>query len=59
MGAAFIGMFVYAPWGNSQASTVLMQFVVIPLLALTGVAMWKQAFDGRLLRLGKPKRGLV
>ncbi len=50
IGSAFIGTYVYSPWNSDRAFTALMQFVVIPLLSITGLGMWQQA---RLLRLFK------
>ena len=52
VGAWLIGAFVYSP-GRDEAWFVLsMQWGVIPILTLTGLAMWKQALVGRWLGIG-------
>jgi hypothetical protein len=46
LGAAAIGTYVYAPWRDVAALTLLLQLVVLPSLTLSGLWMWK----GHLLR---------
>ncbi|MDZ7702856.1 MAG: hypothetical protein U5L04_00035 [Trueperaceae bacterium] len=50
VGAALLGTYLYSPWGSEAWFTALMRWGVMPVLVLTGVAMWKQAQVGRLLR---------
>jgi hypothetical protein len=40
IGGIFIGTFVYSPWGTEPAFIAIMQFVVMPVLIMTGIAMW-------------------
>lgn len=54
VGSALIGAFVYSPLGDLAWFTALMQFGVIPLLALSGVVMWQQA---RVQRWLQPRAG--
>ncbi len=41
LGAACIGTFVYAPWSGVEWFALLNQAIVIPVLAISGVWMWK------------------
>ncbi|RRB13841.1 hypothetical protein [Larkinella knui] len=52
LGAAAIGIYVYAPWHTIRWFTLLMQILVIPALSLTGLWLWK----GHLLRRKKDTR---
>jgi hypothetical protein len=49
-GSALIGTFVYSPLRSDARFTALMQFVVIPVLLLTGIGMWQQPRLNRLLK---------
>jgi hypothetical protein len=51
VGAGVIGTYIYSPWGDDPTFTAAVQFIIIPLLSLTGVVMWKQAWVGKLLRV--------
>jgi hypothetical protein len=53
VGAVLICTFVYSPWSSLPWFLSLMQFVVIPVLTLSGVVMWQQAFVVRLLQRGR------
>ncbi|MCP6760356.1 MAG: hypothetical protein NHB32_16810 [Fischerella sp. CENA71] len=50
VGAGFIGTYIYSPWSSNSAFTALMQFVIIPVLSLTGIVMWKQALLKKLIK---------
>lgn len=50
IGGGVIGTFVYSPWGREPLFLTLMQFVVIPLLISTGIALWQQARLSKLLK---------
>ncbi|MGB3402682.1 MAG: hypothetical protein WBA77_08320 [Microcoleaceae cyanobacterium] len=40
--AAFgLGVFIYSPWRSHPAMLMAMSFCIFPMLALTGVWMWK------------------
>jgi thiosulfate reductase cytochrome b subunit len=41
--AALIGTFIYSPWSANPTFSAIIYWAVIPLLTLTGLAMWKQA----------------
>ncbi|MCG6122250.1 MAG: hypothetical protein MEP57_06035 [Microvirga sp.] len=44
----FIGAYIYSPWHADPNWTLAARLALIPLITLTGVAMWKQ---GRLTAL--------
>ena len=46
----FIGAYFYSPLSNFPWALALIKFALIPLLVLSGIAMWKQAQVMRLLR---------
>ena len=48
VGSVVIAIYIYSSWSNDPVFTAMVQFVTIPLLALTGITMWQQA---RLLKL--------
>ncbi|TBR57159.1 hypothetical protein BLD44_027215 [Mastigocladus laminosus UU774] len=50
VGAGFIGTYIYSPWNSNSAFTALMQFVIIPVLSLTGIVMWKQTLLKKLIK---------
>ncbi|MGH2531003.1 MAG: hypothetical protein ACRDJW_01740 [Thermomicrobiales bacterium] len=41
VGALVLVVYIYAPWGNSPNLTSLVQFVVVPVLVGSGMAMWQ------------------
>ena len=45
-----IGALVYTPARENEAFILLMQFVFVPLLVITGLWMWQQARVRRLYR---------
>lgn len=51
LAAGVIGTFVYSPWGQDPGFRLATQAVVIPLLAVSGLMLWKQAAAMRLLGL--------
>lgn len=51
-GAGVIGTYVYAPWKDVQLFTLLMQAVVLPVLALTGLWLWA---DPKIRRINPDK----
>jgi hypothetical protein len=54
VGAGLIGTFVYAPPSVSAGMQPVIAFVVIPVLAVSGLFIWQQARITRFLR--KPPR---
>lgn len=55
IGAGAIGTFVYSPYGDDPIFRAAMQFIVIPVLSLTGIALWQQARLNKLLKRGGAK----
>jgi hypothetical protein len=41
VGAAALMLYLYTPLGNMPIFTALMQFLVVPLLIVTGMLMWQ------------------
>ncbi len=41
IGAAIIGTYIYSPWSSLDWFTLFNQAVVVPVLALSGIWMWK------------------
>ncbi|MEM8859025.1 MAG: hypothetical protein AAGD96_11935 [Chloroflexota bacterium] len=50
MGAAFIGAFVYGPWGDGSTLEAINQFVIIPALTISGILLWQQPRVMKLFR---------
>ncbi len=50
IGSALIGTFVYSPSRSDAGFTARTQFVVIPVLLLTGIGMWQQPRLNRWLK---------
>jgi hypothetical protein len=59
VGSALIGTYVYSPFSDLAWFTALMQFGVIPLLALSGVMMWQQGRVQRWLQRGGARRPIA
>jgi len=53
-GAVLLGTYLYSPWGEASLFTDLIRLVVMPILTLSGLAMWQQARLRRLLHRGRP-----
>lgn len=50
--SAVLGTYVYSPWSSNTVFHAVVQWLLFPLLAVTGVALWKQAWV--LKKLGRP-----
>lgn len=50
LGAGIVGAYLYSPWSANETFAAVTLYVVVPLLGITGIAMWQQA---RLVRLFK------
>lgn len=48
--AAVLGTYVYSPWGGDPTFAALTRVVLVPVLVLTGLAMWQWPRVGRALR---------
>lgn len=48
IGSVIIATYIYSSWSSDPVFTAMVQFVTIPILILTGIAMWQQA---RLIKL--------
>lgn len=44
IGGSLIATFIYAPWGLAPLFVGLMRWGVIPLLVLSGMLLWQQAW---------------
>jgi hypothetical protein len=51
VGSALLGAYIYSPLSDLAWFVALMQFGVVPILAVSGLMMWQQA---RLLRWFRP-----
>jgi len=47
--AAIFGMYFYSPIAGDETLRLIIQFVTLPSIALTGVALWQQAYLNKLL----------
>lgn len=50
VGSILLGIYIYSPWSRYVAFSRVIQIGVIPVLALSGIAMWQQARTLQLLR---------
>jgi hypothetical protein len=53
VGAAALVLYLYTPLGSAPVFTMLMQFLVVPMLVATGMLMWQLP---RLRKLLQAKR---
>ncbi len=42
IGAMIIGTYIYSPWGELTAFSSLVKCGVVPVLGISGIAMWMQ-----------------
>ena len=47
--AATFGMYFYSPIAGDETLRLIIQFVTLPSIALTGVALWQQAYLNKLI----------
>lgn len=52
VGSGFLGFVVYAPIEEATGLRPVVQFVVFPLMALSGLWLWQQARVRRWLKVG-------
>jgi len=43
--------YVYSPWSAIVTFQVLVKFVIVPIIVLTGIWIWKFAIFNKLLRI--------
>ena len=48
--AATLGMYFYSPIAGDETLRLIIQFVTIPGILLTGIALWQQAYLNKLLK---------
>ena len=47
--AATLGMYFYSPIAGDETLRLIIQFVTLPGIVLTGTALWQQAYLNKLL----------
>lgn len=47
--AATFGMYFYSPIAGNETLKLVIQLITLPSLALTGLALWQQAYLNKLL----------
>ena len=47
--AATLGIYFYSPIAGNETLRVIIQFVTLPGIVLTGLALWQQAYLNKLL----------
>jgi hypothetical protein len=48
--AATLGIYLYSPIAGNETLKLIIQFVTLPSIVLTGFALWQQAYLNKLLR---------
>ena len=48
--AATLGLYFYSPIAGDETLRLIIQFVTLPGILLTGIALWKQAYLNKLLK---------
>ena len=48
--AATLGMYFYSPIAGDETLRLIIQFVTLPSILLTGIALWQQAYLNKLLK---------
>ena len=49
IGAITLGMYFYSPMAGDETLRLIIQFGTLPGIALTGLALWQQAYLNKLL----------
>lgn len=47
--AATLGIYFYSPIAGNEMLKLIIQFVTLPSLLLTGISLWQQAYLNKLL----------
>ncbi len=53
--AATLGMYFYSPIAGDETLRLIIQFITLPSIVLTGIALWQQAYLNKLLHRGQRK----
>jgi hypothetical protein len=53
--AATLGVYFYSPIAGDETLRLIIQFVTLPSIVLTGIALWQQAYLNKLLHRNTPK----
>jgi hypothetical protein len=53
--AATLGMYFYSPIAGDETLRLIIQFVTLPSIVLTGIALWQQVYLNKLLNRGTRK----
>ena len=53
--ALTLGMYFYSPIAGDATLRLVIQFVTLPSILLTGIALWQQAYLNKLLNRSKRK----
>lgn len=53
--AATFGMYFYSPIAGNENLRLIIQFFTLPSIALTGLALWQQAYLNKLLNRNSRK----
>ena len=48
--AATLGVYFYSPIAGDETLRLIVQFVTLPSIVLTGIALWQQAYLNKLLK---------
>ncbi len=43
IGGGVVGTYLYSPWSANDTFTAVTLYLVVPFLAVSGIAMWQQA----------------
>lgn len=49
MAAATLGAYFYSPIAGDETLKLIIQFVTLPSILLTGITLWQQAYINKLL----------
>ena len=49
LAAAAFGLYFYSPIAGDETLRLIIQFVTLPSIVLTGIALWQQAYLNKLL----------
>jgi hypothetical protein len=53
--AATLGLYFYSPIAGNVTLELVIQFVTLPSIVLTGIALWQQAYLNKLLNRSKSR----
>lgn len=48
MAAATFGIYFYSPIAGDETLKLIIQFITLPSIVLTGIALWQQAYLNKL-----------